>query len=143
MTAAWAETAGRAAYTHFVRNIRNDMVWDLSEGKPVPAEPAPAWEDLDERAKPAWRNLAAVIAQAEQERIYDQLGHDHFVVFSRDRWTVEHSVECRLSGHMAECDIHSAIAEDPDDYRARAGYGRWRIVLADDGYLDLVQSDAA
>ena len=87
--------------------------------------------------------IANQAVRAERERIYAQLGNDHYVIFTRDRWTVEHSVECRLSGQMSECDYHAAIAEFPDDYRARYGYGRWRITsVNEDGEAELKRAES-
>ena len=34
---------------------------------------------------------------------------DHWVTFAETGWFVEHSLDCRLSGHMAECPYHAAI----------------------------------
>lgn len=59
-------------------------------------------------------------------KVADVLGHDHYVTFTPDGWSTEHSIECRLSGHMHECVTHAAIGawaaqhEPPD-------YGRWKI----------------
>lgn len=84
-----------------------------------------AWEDLAGWERERWQR----IIEAAAKRIYDHLGHDHYVIFTEDGWTTEHSVECRLSGHMHECAVHSAIAEwAADDPRLQ---GRWRIVSAD------------
>ena len=69
------------------------------------------------------------IAAAERERIYAELGNDHYVIFSEDRWTIEHSVECRLSGHMHECSVHEAIALTAREYDPDMA-GRWRITGA-------------
>ena len=66
------------------------------------------------------------IAAAERERVYTLLGNDHFVIFTEDRWTIEHSVECRLSGHMPECAYHAAIAGAATAYDPGMA-GRWRI----------------
>lgn len=66
---------------------------------------------------------AAPLIEAE---IYDRLGHDHYVIFTDDGWSVEHSVECRLSGHMHECEIHRAIGRWAEA-EARHPLGRWRF----------------
>lgn len=71
-----------------------------------------------------------LIRADERQKVYDELGHDHYVIFTEDRWTVEHSVQCRLSGRMHECSIHSAIAAWADTYEP-AMSGRWRVVSAD------------
>ena len=66
------------------------------------------------------------LAAAERERLYAELGNDHYVIFTEDRWTIEHSVECRLSGHMPECAYHAAVARIADEYDPDR-VGRWRI----------------
>lgn len=71
------------------------------------------------------RRIAMAVA-AERERIYAELGNDHYVIFTEDRWTIEHSVECRLSGHMPECTYHEAIARIAAEYDPGMA-GRWRI----------------
>jgi len=82
-----------------------------------------------------------LIRADERERVYDELGHDHYVIFTDDGWTTEHSVECRLSGHMHECAIHSAIGEwaraDPPSP------GRWRVVSADGPVPVLERADGS
>jgi hypothetical protein len=70
------------------------------------------------------------IAAAERGRIYAELGNDHYVIFTEDRWTVEHSVECRISGHMPECDYHAAVRLIADEYDPDRA-GRWRITGID------------
>lgn len=56
----------------------------------------------------------------------------HFVIFSRDRWTVEHSLACRRSGHMHECEFHSAVVKaieyNDGELLPTPIYGRWEIV---------------
>jgi hypothetical protein len=84
-----------------------------------------------------WEAFVAGIKAEERDRIYAELGNEHFVIFTKDRWTVEHSVECRLSGHMHECEYHSAVQRDPDDARARAGYGRFHLTVNPDGWPEL------
>jgi len=64
--------------------------------------------------------------EARRERLYAELGNDHYVIFTEDRWTIEHSVECRLSGHMHECSEHEAIALTAREYDPDMA-GRWRI----------------
>ena len=64
--------------------------------------------------------------EAQRERLYAELGNDHYVIFTEDHWTIEHSVECRLSGHMPECAYHTAIAEAATEYDPEME-GRWRI----------------
>jgi hypothetical protein len=71
-------------------------------------------------------SAVAEAVAAERERIYAELGNDHHVIFTEDRWTIEHSVECRLSGHMHECSEHEAIALIAGEYDPDMA-GRWRI----------------
>ena len=66
---------------------------------------------------------------AERERIFGILGRDHHVIFTEDRWTVEHSAECRLSGRMHECAVHAAISGWADE--EPCPLGRWRVISAD------------
>ena len=73
---------------------------------------------------------------AERARLYAELGNDHFVIFTEDGWTTEHSIECRLSGRMSECAWHEAVkritaAWTPDML------GRWRITGISEGLPDL------
>jgi len=84
-----------------------------------------------------WRDAAVA---AERERLYAELGNDHYVIFTEDRWTIEHSVECRLSGHMHKCAYHEAIRG-----MVTAGYGpeaegRWRITaISSGGYPPILE----
>lgn len=89
----------------------------------------------------ARRSLEAAVPAIRQQ-VYDELGHDHYVIFTEDRWTVEHSVACRLSGRMSECEYHAAVDEvfwgapDPDQL------GRWRISGIDSaGMPDLERAE--
>ena len=86
--------------------------------------PPPVVSDLA-RLRIALEAAAPLIEAAERQRIYDQLGHGHFVIFTEDGWTVEHSVECRLSGHMHECELHTAVGRVIGCGAPVAG--RWRI----------------
>ena len=94
------------------------------------------------------RTLESVQAEAVirrvRERIYAELGNDHYVTFTHGRWTIEHSVECRLSGHMSECAYHEAVATAADDFLADWGggtLGRWRITGISEGLPDLERAD--
>jgi len=73
-------------------------------------------------------------AAAERERLYAAFGNDHYVIFTEDGWTVEHSAECRLSGHMHECGylvvVRKIAGESGPDL-----LGRWRISGIDSGGL--------
>lgn len=83
------------------------------------------------------RAAAPAIRAAERERVYAELGNDHHVIFTEDRWTVEHSVECRLSGHMHECAYHAAVAAVADEPRPEMA-GRWRIAGIDAAGLPIL-----
>jgi hypothetical protein len=97
--------------------------------------------DLRELACDVLEAAAPLITAAERERLYAELGNDHYVIFTEDRWTMEHTVECRLSGHMHECSYHTAaslIAAEFDPDMA----GRWRIDGIDsEGLPDLVRAE--
>ena len=88
--------------------------------------------------------LSDAIRALERERIYAELGNDHYVIFTKDRWTVEHSVECRLSGRMHECEYHVALRK-VTGRKPRAGeLGRWRITGIDsEGLPDLERANPA
>jgi hypothetical protein len=70
--------------------------------------------------------FAREVQEYERERIYTELGNEHHVIFTEDGWTVEHSVECRLSGHMHECAYYTAIASIAGQFEPGFA-GRWRI----------------
>lgn len=101
-------------------------IWDEHINGPVPLDKA-QWCNL--LARRALQAAAPLIEAAERRRIYDQLGHDHFVIFAEDGWTVEHSVDCRLAGDVTTgCAYWVALkyagvtdAVDPEML------GRWRI----------------
>jgi hypothetical protein len=85
--------------------------------------------------------IAAVpaIQAAGRERVCAELGNDHYVTFTEDRWTVEHSVECRLSGQMHECAYHAAVALVADLPLPNMT-GRWRIAGIDASGLPILTS---
>lgn len=56
---------------------------------------------------------------------------DHFVVFTEDEWTVEHSMGCRLDGHMQECNYLRAVQKVAEFYPDPEDIGRWRIIDID------------
>lgn len=95
------------------------------------------WADLDEGQREVDRRIGAAVAAAERERVYAELGSDHHVIFTEDRWTVEHSVECRLSGQMPECAYHAAVAAVADEPRPEMA-GRWRIAGIDAAGLPIL-----
>jgi hypothetical protein len=80
------------------------------------------------------------IVTAERQRIYAQLGNDHYVIFTEDNWTVEHSVECRLSGRMHECSWFEAIRRITTGWEP-AMLGRWRITGISEGLPDLERAE--
>jgi hypothetical protein len=81
-------------------------------------------------AATAYQHGLADGATAERVRLYAMLGNDHYVFFTEDGWTTEHSIECRLSGHMHECDYHTMMAPFANEHGAEMP-GRWRIVSVD------------
>jgi hypothetical protein len=89
----------------------------------------PDWADVRRQMNEA--------AAAERERIYAELGNDHHVIFTEDRWTVEHSAECRLSGQMPECAYHAAVALVADLPLPNMA-GRWRITGIDSSGLPIL-----
>lgn len=84
--------------------------------------------------------VAPLIVAAERARLYAELGNEHYVIFTRDRFTVEHSVECKLSGHMHECGYHTAVRAIADEYDPGRP-GRWRITGISEGLPDLERAD--
>jgi hypothetical protein len=86
---------------------------------------------------------APLIRADERARIYAQLGNDHYVIFTEDRFTVEHSVECKLSGHMHECAVHAAVAAVADEMDGPDPelLGRWRITGISEGLPDLERAE--
>lgn len=52
---------------------------------------------------------------------------DHFAVFTDDRWTVEHSLDCRMNGEMVTCKYHRAIEALIADWTDPEVRGRWKI----------------
>jgi len=106
-----------------------------------------AMEKLDEEAAQRLSLHARICeleaAAAERARICALLGSDHYVIFTADRWTIEHSVECRLSGHMHECLYYSAVSLITAGFDPEMA-GRWRINGIDsEGLPSLVRSDTA
>lgn len=84
--------------------------------------------------------VAPEIRADERQRVYAELGSEHYVIFTEDRFTVEHSVECKLSGHMHECAYHEAIALIADEYDPDR-LGRWRITGISEGLPDLERAE--
>lgn len=63
--------------------------------------------------------------------IYDLLGRDHVAIFTEDRWSVEHSLACRLSGQMPDCEYHKAVANVMDGPPTDDMLGRWKLTGID------------
>jgi hypothetical protein len=86
------------------------------------------------------RQVIGARVLAERERLYAELGSDHYVIFASDGWVIEHSVECRLGGRMHECEHHAAVGRV---IGARAPIaGRWLITAIDpNGEPALVRAD--
>jgi hypothetical protein len=110
----WRDAAARQASLEECRRIMEEIM--AGQLGPLPtAELAEA---------------AAAIRAAERQKVYDGVGTDHYVTFAADGWTIEHPVECRLSGRMLrDCPCRAAVAETAARAN-RAGTslsGRWRI----------------
>lgn len=58
--------------------------------------------------------------------------YEHHVVFGPEHWTVEHSFECRLTGHIAKCPYPARIAVIADQMNLPGSHGRWRIAGTDE-----------
>ena len=98
--------------------------------------------------EPDWEDLAGQLGEAERkgelaerQRIYGVLGNDHYVIFTEDGFTTEHSLDCRLSGHMHECAYHAAAALVADEYEP-AMAGRWKITDIDSEGLPSLEGAA-
>jgi hypothetical protein len=81
---------------------------------------------------------AEAVIRRVREHLYAQIGNDHWVIFTEDGWTTEHSIECRLSGHMHECAWHEAVQRmdfGPD------ALGRWKITGISEGLPDLERAE--
>jgi hypothetical protein len=98
------------------------------------------WRQLSSHEDAAWEAAVAAAVDGERKRLYAELGNDHYVIFTEDRFTVEHSVECKLSGHMHECAYHAAVVLITDEYDPDR-LGRWRITGISDGLPDLERAE--
>jgi hypothetical protein len=83
------------------------------------------------RALRDYRSTFDLSGDREVEIIGVTTAQEHYVVFTEDRWTVEHSAECRLSGHMHECAWHAAVAHIAEDGYEADMDGRWKITGID------------
>ena len=130
----------REALGRLVRQVWMD--WAREQPDPKPSWLA-GWDELDDGQREVDMRIGEAVAAAERERLYAELGNDHYVTFTEDRWSVEHSVECRLSGQMSECAWHEAVAtvahdmDDPDPDM----FGRWRITGISEGLPDLERAE--
>lgn len=132
--------ADREALGRLVRETW--VTWAREQPDPKPSW-LTGWDELDEGQREVDMRIGEAVAAAERARLYAELGSDHYVIFTEDRFTVEHSAECRLSGQMHECDYHAAVARvadgidgpDPDQL------GRWRITGIREGLPDLERAD--
>jgi hypothetical protein len=80
----------------------------------------------------------ATLTASIERAVRDLLGDGHFVTFTNDRYTVEHSIDCRLGGAMDECKAHTAVQRLADRGFDPALVGRWRIAsVNEDGIPDL------
>lgn len=57
----------------------------------------------------------------------------HYVVFDDDGWTIEHSMECRLSGDMTQCVVNDVLRNDtrhgqPEWVMLKDGRARYKLV---------------
>jgi hypothetical protein len=93
-------------------------------------EMLPPWSGLPAEIREAWEIAGEAIAQHARASLYAELGNDHYVHFTEDGWTTEHSVECRLSGHMHECEYHTAVSRVAGEYDPDR-VGRWKITSLD------------
>jgi hypothetical protein len=142
MELVFPEVTGRESLGALVREVW--IEWAQEQPEPKPSWLTP-WGELDEGQREVdmriGATVAAVAGAAERERIYAELGNDHYVIFSPDRWTIEHSVDCRLSGRMHECDYHEAVVRIAYEFDPGMG-GRWRIDGIDSkGLPSLVRVD--
>ena len=115
--------------------VRETWTAWAAEQYPVKSSWVLPWAEIDEGQREVDRRIGTAVAAAERARIYAELGNDHFVIFTEDRWTVEHSVECRLSGQMPECAYHEAIADIAADGPDPEMMGRWLISEIDSAGL--------
>lgn len=73
----------------------------------------------DERASEAY--IAHALAELKL------LSPHHYVIFDRERWTMEHSLACRMGGTMAACTVHKLVSEWFEGGWPTPSGGRWRI----------------
>lgn len=100
---------------------------ELEDSRPRQASLPPGLALVATTAAAEQERAVAEAVTAERNRIYAALGSDHHVTFTASGWFVEHSVECRLSGHMPDCRYHAAVALVAEDGYEPAMAGRWRI----------------
>jgi hypothetical protein len=87
---------------------------------------------------------AEAVIRRVREYIYEQLGNEHYVIFTEDAWATEHSIECRLSGHMHECAYHAAIGKvfrRAEAEEIAPMLGRWKITSISEGLPGLERAE--
>jgi len=119
------------------RLVRETWVeWAREQPNPKPGW-LTGWDDLDEGQREVDMRIGEAVAAAERDRLYAELGNDHYAIFTEDRWTVEHSVGCRLGGQLPECAYHAAVALIADLHLPNMA-GRWRIAWIDSAGLPIL-----
>lgn len=86
------------------------------------------------------RAILAAISDTGHVVIEDQ--PDHIAVFRPDGWQIQHSVECRISGKLLDCEIHKAVVADTRDGQPPwVSNGRYRVSLNEegDGYYERIE----
>jgi hypothetical protein len=92
------------------------------------------------RDDPAHRRPSILDFYAGWNALAELLGREHYVTYTDDGWSTEHSLECRLSGNMAHCVYHDAAGEAADP---GVLLGRYRIAgIAENGHAMLEKADA-
>ena len=108
-----------------------DEVKDDAKSWPCICRPAAQRENVNKTIEvvPASQLSEAVERAERAEARLAALEGPHILVLSADRWTIEHSLACRESGRMAECDVHERVAAwidrmgEPDLPRGRYEIG--------------------
>jgi hypothetical protein len=99
-----------------------------------------AWEASKAEALSSGYALSIGAFRAGWNALADLLGREHYVTYTEDGWSTEHSLACRLSGNMAHCAYHGAAGEASDP---GVLLGRYRITdIAENGHAMLERADA-
>lgn len=83
------------------------------------------------------------ITEREAKLLFIELGealgieNAHYVVFTEDGWTIEHSMGCRLSGDMTQCETNAVVTNDcrngqPEWVVLRDGRARYKLVFEEE-----------